>query len=194
MAGGGGSIAHGAAGMTTDPATPPPESPGGARPWLRPVALVVSCLVIGFVAGWVLRGDEGTVTVLPPTQPDGTAAGGGAATIGTAPATTTAPEPPPPPPARGDIELAVLNGTAEAGLAAATAGQAESLGYIGVTTGNAPSQSGPDVVYFRSGQRPAAQRVSRDLQITAVRPLPAGSALGDEVPDDADVVVVLGPG
>lgn len=181
--------------MTTDPVTPPPDSPGGARPWLRPVALVVACLVIGFVGGWVLRGDEGTVTVLPPTQPED-ASGGGASTTGTTPTTptTTAPEPPPAPPARGEIELAVLNGTSEAGLAARTAGQAESLGYAAVATGNAPSQSGPDVVYFRSGQRPAARRVSRDLQITAVRPLPAGNALGGEVPDDAQVVVVLGAG
>ncbi len=190
--------------MSTSPATPPPDDqPAAPRPWLRPVALVASCLVIGFVGGWIVRGDEGPVTVLAPTQPivGGTADAdappttttttpGGATT---APATTQA-EPPPPPPDRPDIALAVLNGTGQAGLAASTAGQAESLGYQAVATGNAPAQTGPSVVYFRTGERPAARRVSRDLQITAIRPLPGGGALGDELPDDADVVVVLGPG
>ncbi|WP_217922792.1 LytR C-terminal domain-containing protein [Miltoncostaea oceani] len=190
--------------MTTEPVTPaPPEGPGGPRPWVRPVALVASCLVIGFVGGWVVRGDDGPVTVLAPAQPedDGSADGGGATTApgsttgttGTAP-TTTAAEAPEPPPDRADIALGVLNGTGEAGLAARTAGQAESLGYVGVATGNAPGQSGPSVVYFRAGQRPAARRVARDLQIAAVRALPGGTSLGTEVPEAADVIVVLGPG
>ncbi len=88
----------------------------------------------------------------------------------------------------------MLNGTTRSGLAAQTAGQAESLGYVGVTAGNAPTQTGPTVVYFRAGQRPAARRVARDLQVEAVRALPGGDALGDEVPEAAEVVVVLGPG
>lgn len=187
--------------MSTSPATPPPEDPAAApHPWLRPVALVASCLVIGFVAGWIVRGDEGPVTVLAPTQPvDGGTADAGASPTTTAPGGTTAPatteaEPPPPPPDRSDIALAVLNGTGEAGLAAAAAGQAESLGYLAVATGNAPAQTGPDVVYFRAGERPGARRVARDLQIAAIRPLPGDGILGDEIPDDAAVVVVLGPG
>lgn len=184
--------------MTDDPVTPPPEDHAGARPWVRPVALVASCLVIGFVGGWIVRGDEGPVTVLAPTQPDDGADAGPATTattgdVTTAPPTTAA-EPPAPPPARADIDLAVLNGTSESGLAAGTAGQAESLGYVGVAAGNAPTQSGPTVVYFRAGQQPAARRVARDLQIDAVRRLPGGAALGSEVPETADVVVVLGPG
>lgn len=191
--------------MTTDPVTPPPGEPQ-ARPWVRPVALVASCLVIGFVGGWVVRGDDGPVTVLAPSQEadnGGTGgSGGGTATTpttttgggtATAPGSTEA-APPAPPPDRADISLAVLNGTGEAGLAGRTAGQAESLGYTGVTSGNAPTQSGPDVVYFRAGQRPAARRVARDLQIEAVRALPRGASLGTEVPQTADVVVVLGPG
>jgi hypothetical protein len=184
--------------MTPDPVATPAESPGGPRPWVRPVALVASCLVIGFVGGWVVRGDEGPVTVLAPVTSPDTSEGGPATTTGgpgatPAPATTDA-APPTPPPARADIRLAVLNGTGESGLAGRTAGQAESLGYVGVVSGNAPAQSGPAVVYFRSGRRPAATRVARDLRIETVRALPGGGALGDEVPEAADVVVVLGPG
>ncbi len=196
--------------MTTDttptPPTPPDPGPPG-RPWLRPVAIVVSCLVIGFVGGWVVRGDEGTVTVLAPTQEDDSAdggtvttpggGGGGTTTSGsttTAPPATTEEEPPAAPPERSEISLAVLNGTDEVGLAASTAGQAESLGYVAVSSGNAPTAAGPDVVYFRVDQRPAAQRVARDLQISTIRPFPGGGQLGTEVPPDADVIVVLGPG
>ncbi|MGD9572742.1 MAG: LytR C-terminal domain-containing protein [Thermoleophilia bacterium] len=188
--------------MTTDTTPTPPAAPDPGphgRPWLRPVVLVVSCLVIGFVGGWIIRGDEGTVTVLPPTPEADAGSGGTVTTPGgggttTTPPATTEQEPPAAPPERGEITVAVLNGTTEVGLAASTAGQAESLGYVGVTAGNAPTQSGPDVVYFRVDQRPAARRVARDLQIDAVRPFPGGGRLGDEVPEDADVIVVLGPG
>lgn len=181
---------------TEPPATPSPESDHGAtRAWVRPVALVVSCLVIGFVGGWVVRGDDGTVTVLAP------ATGGDASDAGsttgegavTAP-TTTRQAPPTPLPARADIALAVLNGTDEGGAAGRTAAQAESLGYEGVTAGNAPTSTGPSIVYFRPGGRPAAGRVGRDLEIVGIRALPRSGALADAAPDDADVVVVLGPG
>jgi hypothetical protein len=189
---------------------------------VRPVALVVSCLIIGFVGGWILRGDDGPVTVLAPT-PEGeqaevpvittpgggggggdrtsttgtTTAGAGTGTTGgtaTAPTTTTAPAEPAAPPDRAEISLAVLNGTNVTGLAAQTAGEAEGIGYVGVTTGNAPTSTDPTIVYFRAGQRAAAQRVARDLQVGAVQQLPASGALADAAPDDAEVVLVLGPG
>ena len=202
--------------MSTDPGTPTSGPSEGGRAWVRPVLLVVSCLIIGFVGGWLLRGDDGPVTVLAPT-PEGdqsqvpviTTPGGGGSGTGTtgtttgtgtsgggttAPSTTTAPQEPAAPPDRADIALAVLNGTNTTGLAAQTAGQAEGLGYAGVTTGNAPTSTSPTIVYFRPGQRAAAQRVARDLQAGAVQQLPASGALADAAPDGAPVVVVLGPG
>lgn len=180
---------------TETPTTPPHDDPGAARAWVRPVALVVACLVIGFVGGWVVRGDDGTVTVLAPAEEDGvsdapSAAGGGAVTA----PTTTRQAPPTPPPARADIALAVLNGTNENGAAGRTGAQAESLGYEAVATGNAPTSTEPSLVYFRPGQRPAAVRVGRDLEIEGIRALPTSGALADAAPDGAEVVVVLGPG
>lgn len=201
--------------MSTDPGTPTSGPPEGGRAWVRPVLLVVSCLIIGFIGGWILRGDDGPVTVLAPTPEGdqsevpvittGGGGGGGTATTGTsttgtsgggatAPTTTTAPEEPAPPPDRADITIAVLNGTSTTGLAAQTAGEAEGLGYVGVTAGNAPTSTSPTIVYFRPGQRAAAQRVARDLQVGAVQQLPASGALADAAPDGAEVVVVLGPG
>lgn len=186
----------------TGPTTPSDGGPG-AREWLRPAALVLACLVIGFVGGWVVRGDSGAETVLAPAAPGqasdaGPDAGAGAGTTAatgtaTAPAPATTPATPPPPPARSEVAVAVLNATTQAGFAASTAAQAESLGYQGVTAGNAPSgTTGPSTVYFGAGQRPAAERVSRDLEIERVASLPTG-ALTDAAAG-ADVVVVLGSG
>lgn len=179
--------------MESEPDTTRPQASGG-RAWARPAALVASCLVIGFVGGWVVRGDDGPVTVLAPAAPG--AAGGGATTSGgatTAPG-TTAEEPPPAPPERSAIALAVLNGTDVSGLAGDTAAEAESLGYTGVVAGNAPTSSEPSVAYFRAGRRTAAERVAADLQVERVEPLPASGALADAAPDEAEVVLVLGPG
>ena len=193
--------------MTPETDMVPPEpvnggGGGGGGGWVRPVALVASCLVIGFVGGWVLRGDDGTVTVLAPAAPADTGATGTVTTGGgtTAPASTTgagsttAPAAPAAPPDRADISLAVLNGTNETGLAASVAGQAEGLGYSGVTAGNAPTTSEPSTVYYRPGQRAAAQRVAKDLQIGAVEALPGSGSLAAAVPDGVDVALVLGTG
>jgi len=196
--------------MTPELETPPPQEGGGGEAhahggsWVRPVALVASCLVIGFVGGWVFRGDDGPVTVLAPAAPvdsgdtgavttGGTSTAPGATTDTTGTA-TTAPAEPTPPPDRADITLVVLNGTTVSGLAARTAGQAESLGYSGVATGNAPTSTGPSIAYFAPGRRPAAQRVAKDLEIASVKALPGSGALADAAPAGTDVVLVLGPG
>ncbi len=187
--------------MTTDPDTASDGRSPGARAWLRPAALVISCLVIGFVAGWVLRGDDGPATVLAPApESSGEAPAGTAGATTTAPATTAPPAttteeaPPEAPPARDQIQLAVLNATDVQGAAGRAADEAESLGYAGVTAGNAPTTTGPDTVYYRPGQEAAAQRVAADLQVDQVSPLPASGGLASAVPADAQVVLVLGPG
>jgi hypothetical protein len=184
--------------MATDPDTAPSPSGPGARAWLRPLLLVISCLIIGFVAGWVRRGDDGPATVLAPAAPE--PAGEAPATTGgttTAPATTapatTAPQEPAAPPARDQIRLAVLNATDIQGAAGRAADEAESLGYTGVTAGNAPTTTDPDTVYYRAGQEAAADRVAADLQVDRVAALPASGALAAAVPAEAQVIVVIGP-
>lgn len=197
-----GSIAGGAANRMTpdlDPAPTPDPSPphGGGGSWVRPVVLVAASLIIGFVGGWVLRGDDGPATILQPSAPQETGDTGsvtagattGAGTV-TAPA-TTAPEEPAAPPDRADIALAVLNGTSRAGYAADVAGQAESLGYVGVVAGNAPATT-VSTVYFRSGQRAAAERVAKDLLVDDVAALPGSGALASAAPAGAEVILLLG--
>lgn len=184
--------------MSTEPPLAPAPPPPGGGGWLRPVALILACLVLGFVGGWILRGDDGTVTVLESgaPAPDTTTASDGVTT--TAPAATTAPATTEetPPPARDAIALVVLNGTDTAGLAASTAAEAESIGYTGVVTGNAPTSTDPSTVYHATGQEAAAARVARDLRIETVSPLPASGPIADAARGAnpaADVVVVLGP-
>ena len=181
------------------PEAPEPAPAGGGGSWVRPVVLVASCLVIGFVGGWILRGDDGPVTVLAPAAPDdtgdaGTVTTGGGTTGGgstTAPPATTADQEPTAPPDRADISLAVLNGTQRAGYAGDVAGQAEGLGYVGVTAGNAPATT-VSTVYYRSGQRAAADRVAKDLLVENVAALPGSGALATAAPAGAEVVLVLG--
>jgi len=186
--------------MTTDPDTAASNRASGGRAWLRPVALVVSCLVIGFIAGWVLRGDDGPATVLAPPAPE--ASGGPASTTGTtttepattAPPATTTSAAPAAPPARDEIKLAVLNATDLQGAAGRAADEAEALGYAGVTAGNAPTTTAPNTVYYRQGQEAAAQRVATDLQVDQVSALPASGGLAAAVPAGAQVALVIGPG
>ena len=88
----------------------------------------------------------------------------------------------------------MLNATDIQGAAGRAADEAESLGYTGVTAGNAPTSSYPDTVDYRQGQEAAAQRVAADLQVDEVAALPASGGLAAAVPADAQVVLVIGPG
>lgn len=165
----------------------------GPRGWLRLSAIAASFLIVGFVAGWIIRGDQGPTTVL--AQPDGSEQA--AITEQAEPTetgTTTSADPPatPEPPARGQIVVAVLNGGDVTGLAASTAEQLEELGYEDVETGNAPSQTRPTTVYFIAGQRPAAERVADDLEVGPIEQAPESGALAEAMPSGARVVVVLG--
>jgi hypothetical protein len=72
------------------------------------------------------------------------------------------------------IKLAVLNGTATAGLAARIAGKLDSHGYKVATTTNAASQTNTTtVVAYATGQRRAALAVAQSLglQSAAVQPI-----------------------
>ncbi len=187
--------------MASDPDTAATQRAPGGRAWVRPAVLVISCLVIGFIAGWVLRGDDGPATVLAPPAPEpagqapaDTTGGTTTAPSTTAPPATTAGEPPSAPPARDQIRLAVLNATDVQGAAGRAADEAESLGYTGVSAGNAPTTTDPDTVYYRDGQQAAGERVAADLQVDQVVALPASGGLAAAVPADAQVVLVIGPG
>lgn len=151
------------------------------------IAVGLACLVGGFVVGWLTRGDGGSAQALPTVEAPAPAT--------TRARTTTATAPTPPAeitPAK--IKLGVLNATSVTGFAAQTATRAAGLGYPSPATGNAPTQTGPTVVYFRPGKRPAAQRVAKDLGYTGVQALPTSGAIATAAPAGVDVVVVLGPG
>ena len=172
--------------------------------WFRPVVLAVSCLILGFVAGWALHGGEDSPIIIPAAAPEPTPTTAGSPTT----ATTTAPAPPqtvteadPPPPAEpslpdpADISVAVLNGSGVTGLAGDTAKRIEGFGYTGVTSGNAAAQAGSSLIYYRPGGDLAARRLAQDLgySLTQVKPL-SDAATVSEAPATAQVILVLGPG
>ncbi len=154
--------------------------------------LAISCLVIGFVVGYMVADDGGPATVVA----GGTTPTEAETPTETAPAgTTVTAEEEPPPPEPEAVAVTVLNGTSVTGLAAQTAEQLAGLGYADVATGNAPAVSGPTTVYYRDGAEAAAEQLAEDAGAAGgAAPLPATGELADAVPADAQVALVLGPG
>lgn len=151
---------------------------------IRPIVLAVSCLILGFVGGWALATVGGDEVALPDANVDVTVEQ-------PAPRTTTVAPKEAAPPARSAVVVKVLNGTSRAGLAATTATTLTGLGYTKVTAGNTTSQTGPTVVYYRKGAKPAADQLAKDLQSETVTPLD-GTALAQSAGADTQLVVVLG--
>ena len=88
-----------------------------------------------------------------------------------------------------DVEVAVLNGTSINGLAGKVASDIEASGYkVGAITNTAPGAERTEV-FYADGQKPAAQKVARDLGVDKVDPLERELR---ELAGGADVVVVAG--
>jgi LytR cell envelope-related transcriptional attenuator len=89
----------------------------------------------------------------------------------------------------GEIEVAILNGTAVEGLAGSFGDMVESRGFqLGKVTNTSSAQE-ESVVMFKPGSGRAAHRVSTALDIAAVRPMTGEVArLGEGAP----VAVVVG--
>jgi anti-sigma factor RsiW len=90
---------------------------------------------------------------------------------------------------KADVEVAVLNGTAVAGLAAKVGDDVETNGYAlgAVTNSEAPAEE--TFVVFERGHEEEAQTVARDLGVEMVSPIDAETR---ELADGADVVVIAG--
>lgn len=158
----------------------------GAAAWLVIAAIALAGLVVGFAAGWVLRGDGGPATVLPAAASEPTERP--AATTATADPTTTAEAPI----ARDQLALAVLNGSGRAGLASETAAALRSAHYDAIDVGNAPARDGPTTVFFVVDRAREAARLARDLSLDSEpEPLPDGP-IRDLVSPATELVVVLG--
>jgi hypothetical protein len=136
-------------------------------------------LLVVILATQVLGGDSTT-----PSRPNTVAAPPAAATPagGSAPAV-----------ARGNVKVAVLNGTTVPGLAAQVADQLQSGGFArGQVTNAADQQRSETTVQYAPNQRPAAEEVAQILKIakTKVKPLDANTqAIAGP---DAGVVVIVG--
>jgi LytR cell envelope-related transcriptional attenuator len=89
----------------------------------------------------------------------------------------------------GEVEVAVLNGTATAGLAATYGDKLEGKGYeLGrVTNSEEPAET--SVVMFSRGHKPEAEKVAKQLQISDLRLMTASIETDS---DGADVAVIIG--
>ena len=89
----------------------------------------------------------------------------------------------------GEIEVAVLNGTASEGLAATWGGKVEEKGFeLGAVT-NTESEFEDSVVMFKPGREPEAKEVAEKLAISKVQPMISEVA---GVSGGANVSVVVG--
>jgi hypothetical protein len=88
-----------------------------------------------------------------------------------------------------DVEVAVLNGTSINGLAGKVASDIEASGYkVGAITNTAPGAERTEV-FYADQQKPAAEKVARDLGVEKLAPLERDLR---ELAAGADVVVVAG--
>jgi LytR cell envelope-related transcriptional attenuator len=92
---------------------------------------------------------------------------------------------------RGDVKVAALNGTTQAGLAAQLEKQITASGFAkGQVTNAADQQAQKTIVYYASGQKKAAQEVASIIKAGAVQPIdPDTRAIAG---NDAEVVVLVG--
>lgn len=137
-----------------------------SRPALLAVLFVVFVLVVGGVAYAVLNNGGG--------EAKGDGNGGQAAAKKVKP---------------GEIEVAVLNGTAVSGLAATWGAKVESKGFeLGAVT-NSESEFEESVVMFKKGNKPEAKEVAKRLSISKVQPMNNEVA---QVSGTAKVSIIVG--
>jgi hypothetical protein len=145
-----------------------------SRPALLIVLFVVFVLVAGGVAYAVLNSGGGS------SNSGAKTGGGGQKSKTTAKAKAIQP---------GEIEVAVLNGTASEGLAATWGGKVEEQGFeLGAVT-NTESEFEDSVVMFKQGRKPEAKVVAERLSISKIQPMISEVA---EVSGGANVSVVVG--
>ena len=139
-----------------------------SRPALLIVLFVVFVLVVGGVAYAVLNNGSSS---------DGKSKGG---KQGKEAAAKVKP---------GEIEVAVLNGTAVPGLAATYGDKVEKKGFeLGAVT-NSDSSFEKSVVMFKQGRKPEAKEVAKQLAIPKLEPMSNEVA---QVSGEANVSVVVG--
>jgi hypothetical protein len=97
------------------------------------------------------------------------------------------------PTTRGDITVAVLNGTTVTGLAAGIADKLVAAGFERGTTDNFSDQArSASLVFYASGSKRAATEVARVLKLPTADIQPASSDTLALAGDQAEVIVVVG--
>jgi len=156
----------------------PPDGPDGRRPILIGAGVLAGLILVVLLATQVLGGDDSATeqpnTVGPPQSASRTTGG-------------------PAPVSRGDVTVAVLNGTTVPGLSAQVGDQLQSAGFArGQVTNAADQQRSETTLEYSPDHRAAANEIAQILKVprSRVRPLDANTqAIAGP---DAEVVVTVG--
>lgn len=139
------------------------DQSSGRRNLLSIVLAIELMLALAVAGYWVhTRTDE----VQPATATHATQQTASSRAQTTAPTADAAPLVP-----RSQVPVAVLNAGASQGTAADGGTHAQQLGYPVTTVGNADGSLEESIVMYAPGNDALAQRVARDLKISAVGPL-----------------------
>lgn len=175
------------AGAGAPPTRSAARRPGGSgrSRGRRPIVLLAVgavVLLVGVVIAVTQLGGGSKDTTAPPNTIQGQPAQSGTSTKKAAKGA---------PVNRGDVTVAVLNGTTAPGLAQTVLDQVVASGFQdGGADTNADQQVQRTTVYFGPGQQAAAKDVAKQLKVSGVRRLDAGTqAIAGA---DAGVVVVVG--
>jgi hypothetical protein len=164
----------------TPPPAREPEKPSRRRTWLLALAGVV-VLAVGVGAAIALTGGDDTP---PPPNKPAASAGSKAGNSSSSSSSSGAIK-------RGDVTVAVLNGTITTGLAADTSDRIVAAGFgKGAIDTNLDQTLTKTTVYYADGFKKAAEQVAGILEVKQVEPLPAQTAA--IVNGQKDVVVVVG--
>lgn len=151
------------------------------------IVIVVALVTVGAV---ILSNDFDAQVGAAPTVSEP-----GPTTTGT-PTPTETPAPPPEGQVDG-VTFAVFNGTEEIGFAGQVTIDLEDAGYSAAQdAGDAPTTTRRTTVYFRGGQDAAQNRANAkllaDTHLPGARVARLNPSFGDLVPQDTQLVIVLG--
>jgi len=163
---------------------------GGARLIVLAVAVVVGVLIL-------TKGLSGTPGVAVPTD-DGTTTPI-ATTTGPTPTTSTSTQPTggdgEPTPQQEGVVVAIYNATSTNGLAGAAENDLKKKGYVVAETGNFPPAVGTTIYYRDGAQGKADAQHLKEVAVPEAGPvkkLPASLPPDTPIPQEAELVVVLG--
>jgi hypothetical protein len=175
---------------TQRPRTPRRPASNGPDPASRGLILVLVALALGalllFKGGVVGFDSDGEGVDIGTGSGDGDKTDETTTSTTAAPATTVAP---------ASVKVVAANGAGISGLAKKATSYLETQGYTQTVATDATASATTTAIYFAEGYEANAKALALAMGLpdTAAQALPAGAALAGDQPEDAGMIIVLGP-